>query len=197
MEEETQVENPVAPTATPEAPASVPSPTEDPVQEELDKIETAKRTKLERLQYTEARVKQQIADVLKANGQQPDDEDRPLTVREFKALQATDAQHTALALADEIEDEHEQKLVKYHIENTIKPSGDAQADFRNARLIVNSVKNGQIAEEAARTTKARTAPTAPAAPPRQPSATPELSKEESNFARAMGLSPEEVAAARQ
>jgi len=181
----------VTPAVTPEETPIVPSQTEDPVQQELDRIENDKRSKLERLQFNKERIEREIA---AQTGQQPaaSDEDRPLTVREFKALQAVEAQDTAKTLADSIEDEKERTLVIHHLENTIKPSGDAATDLRNARLIVNSVKNGQLAEEALRTAKARTAPSAPSAPPRAPTAKPEFSAEETAIIKAFKLTDDEA-----
>jgi hypothetical protein len=190
MDEETQVENPVVPTATPEE-TPAPSQEKDPVKEELERIENGQRSKKEKLLYTKKRVEEQLA----ALGDDEVDENRPLTVKDLRTFQAVEAQETAKTLAAEIMDDNERKLVLHHLENTIKPSGDAQTDLRNARLIVNSVKNGQLAEEAARAAKARTAPSAPGAPPKGPDAKPELSKEDEAVMKGFGLTQEEALAA--
>lgn len=191
MEDETQV---VEETQT----TTAPSQENDPVEEELEKIETAenaKRTKLERLQYNKERIERELAEEAAKNGVELD-ENRPLTVREFKAMQAHEAQETAKSLAEsEIADDKERKLVLHHLENTIRPSGDAATDLRNARLIVNAVKNRQVAEEVVRSAQARTHASTAGAPPRQDSTKPELSQEEQRFAKMTGLSEEEIKAA--
>jgi hypothetical protein len=195
MEENTQVETEeVVPTATPEE-TPVPSQEPDPVQEELDRIDTAKRTKKEKLLFTKQRIEKQLAEF----GDEPEsiDDDRPLTLKDLRAIQASEAQQTAMTLAEEIEDANEQRLVKHYLETTIRPSGDAQTDLRNARLMANAIKNRQLAEESGRAARARTAPSAPAAPPRQVGAEPEFSKEEAQIMKGFGLTKEEAAKALQ
>lgn len=190
LEDQVEIEEAV-PTAAPEE-TPEPSQESDPVQEELDRIETGKRTKKEKLLYTKERIEKQLADLGETK---VEDEDRPLTLKDLLAFQAVQAQDTAKTLADEIEDEAERKLTLHHLENTIKPSGDPQTDLRNARLIVRAVKNSQLAEEATRTTRARTQPSAPAAPPKQAGTTPEFSREEAAVMRGFGLTAEEAAEA--
>lgn len=68
----------------------------------------------------------------------------------LKKIQQETVVKTALDLADEIPNEMERQLVKYHLENTIKSSGNANKDLELARGLVNSVKNGQILEETLR-----------------------------------------------
>lgn len=192
MDDEVQVDTTTSPTEEIE-----PSQEKDPIQEELDKVEEKqkpKRTRLETLAYNRDRLEKEIAEERKKSGITEDD-DRPMTVREFKSIQQQTAQDTALTLADEIESDAERKLVKHHLENTIRPSGDPQTDLRNARLIVNSVKNGQIAEETVRAQKARTAATGTGAPPKEKQVN-ELTKDEHELMRGFGLTEAEVIAAR-
>lgn len=190
MEEKTKVDTVVSPTET------EPSQEKDPVQAELDRVEAQpKKSKLEKLEYTEKRIKQQISEEKAKAGIVEDDEDRPLTVREYRSIQQEEAQSTAISLAGQIENEAERKLTQYHLENTIKPSGDAQTDLRNARLLVNAVKNSQITEEALRTTKVRTTGSGAGAPPKEKQTT-ELTKEERDYAKAFQLSDAQVIAAR-
>lgn len=191
MEEETQVEE-----------TQIEETTTDPseesaVAEELERIETAeneKRTKIERLRYNKERIEREIAEEAAKNGEQVD-EDKPLTIRDFKAMQAHEAQETAKSLAEtDIVDEKERKLVLHHLENTIRPSGDAATDLRNARLIVNAIKTRQIAEEVTRSAQPRTHTSSAGAPAKQKSASPELSAEEKQFAAFVGLSDDQVKA---
>lgn len=191
MEDEPKVETEVVPTAT----ESEPSQEKDPIKEELERLDKKpKRSKLEQLEYTQRRVNDQIADERRKNGIEEDD-NRPLTVAEFKALQAQQAQETAVKLSDSIEDDSERKLVQYHLENTIKPSGDAATDLRNARLIVNSVKNNMIVEETLRGMKPKAAGSAASAPPKEKQAT-DLTADEKAIMLAFKLSEAEVLAAR-
>lgn len=194
MKDETKVGTTVAPTATPEA---IPEPSQerDNIQVELDKVEARKKTRLEKLEYTKTRVEQQIAEEKEKAGIKEEDEDRPLTVREFNNLQQEKAKETALTMANDIESEAERKLVIHHLENTIKPSGDPQTDLRNARLIVNAVKNGQIVEETLRRVSPRAAGSGPSAPPKETQST-ELTKDEKEIMQGFKLTEAEVLAAR-
>lgn len=188
MEEETKVETTTSPTEE-TAPSQ-----KSPIDEELERIETSKRSKLEKLEYTRERVEKQIQEE-KAKAGIVDDEDKPLTVREFKALQQDQARETALNLAESIENESERKLVKHHLENTIRPSGDPQADLSTALAIVQGVKNKQIAEEALRATKPRTVTTGAGAPPREVP-NDELTPVEEKYRVSFKLTKEQVIAAR-
>src|ERR1044072_3196734 len=193
MEETNQADITAAPAAANEAEASAPSQEKDPLQAEVERIEKKpKRSKLDQLEYTQRRVNEQLAEERKKAGIEEDD-NRPFTVAEFKAMRQQEAQDTALTLADEIQDDAERKLTKYHLENTIKPSGDTQTDPRNALLIVNAVKNRQIAEEVMRFQKPRVGGSAPSAPPKEKATTPEFSREERDFMRVTGLTPDDVA----
>lgn len=197
MDPETQADPEVAaPAAAPEpAPEAAPEPSqEDPIQEELDRIESKGRSKEDKLLFTYKRVKKQLSEAgIDPDAAAPSDEDRPLTIRDFAAIRAIEAQETAISLADtEIADENERKLVKHHLENTIKPSGDAQTDLRNAQALVNAVKNRQLAEESGRAARARTAPSAPSAPPRQAGAEVELTPEQAKVMKGFGLTKEEA-----
>lgn len=196
MDTETQVEQPVVPTTTTEETTVTPVPSqEDPLQKELDRIETGKRTQKEKLLYTKQRIDKQLAEM--GEGTEVEDENRPLTLKDLRAYTAVAAQETAMSLADEIEDANEQKLVKHYLETTIKPSGDAQTDLRNARLMANAVKNRQIAEEAGRAAHARTSPSAPSAPPRQAGTEPEFTLEQTRLMKGFGITKEEAVKALQ
>lgn len=120
---------------------------------ELDKIQknNTGKTKREKLSYTKKRVEEQLKELdIEEGVTDPNldgDDDQPLTKGEFKKLKTEEATKTALQLADEISDQVERELVKHHIDNTIRPSGNPQVDLANARAIVNNVKNAQIIEE--------------------------------------------------
>lgn len=73
------------------------------------------------------------------------DDDKPLTVKDFRELQKKDAHKTSLQLADELPD-NERDEVKTLLETRIVPSGNAEEDLRLARAAVNATHNAQIAE---------------------------------------------------
>ncbi len=73
------------------------------------------------------------------------DDDKPLTVKDFRELQKKDAHKTSLQLAEELPD-NERDEVKTLLENRITPSGNAEEDLKLARAAVNAIHNAQIAE---------------------------------------------------
>jgi hypothetical protein len=77
-----------------------------------------------------------------------EDDNKPLTVGEFKKIRASEKTATALTLADtQISDENERALAKTYLATRIKPSGDPQQDLEDAMALVNKVKNRQVATE--------------------------------------------------
>jgi dTDP-4-amino-4,6-dideoxygalactose transaminase len=111
----------------------------------------------------------------------------------LKKLTAERSQKTAVDLAQELSNPVERELVKFHIENTIRPSGDAATDLKNARLLANSVRNQQILSEVTRKPTAQSHSGASSAPPTQKdSNTIELSKEEMMIKQWGGLTDDDV-----
>lgn len=112
------------------------------------------RTHLERLRVTKARLEREIADEEARSGVSPtideEDDDKPLTKRDLKKIQLDEAKKTALDMAKEIEDEDDRSKVIEILETRVLPSGNAQKDLQFARDVVNSEKNRQIAELAAK-----------------------------------------------
>lgn len=124
---------------------------QDPLKAELEKVQKAGRSKREKLLFTKTRVEQQLEELDKEEGIETDDEDnKPVTLGMLKKLQTQTATKTAIQLADEIQDETERELTKYHIENTIRPTGDPKKDMELAMVHVNAVKNSQIIKEVLR-----------------------------------------------
>jgi len=89
-----------------------------------------------------------------------DEDEKPVTRKELEQLlskqQQVAAVKTATDLANEITDETERELTLYHIQNTIKSTGDAKEDIRLARALTNSVRNAKILEEQLRKPDAKT-----------------------------------------
>lgn len=198
MEETEQVTAPVA-----EPVVETTEPSQDPIQAELDKVEKKGegRTKLEKLEFTKKRIDQQIAEEHKALGIEvtpvPSDDDAPVTVGMLREIEARQSTKTALQMAEEIADPKERELTIHHLENTIRSSGNPAEDLRLAKSIVFSVKNGQIAQEAARGTTPNRAPSAPGAPPLVTEKQPDLTPTEMAFlGKPWNMTKEAIIAAR-
>jgi hypothetical protein len=137
--------------AEPEKKADEP---QEPLKKELEEIKDKKegRTRKEKLVFKKKLIDKQLKNEFPEDYDiEPEsDDDKPVTVGMLKEIKIQDAQKTALQLADEIEDEAEKELVKYHLNNSINSTGNGKKDLKLARAIVNSLKNAQIAEEAGR-----------------------------------------------
>lgn len=172
-----------APVANPDggAPAApaTPAPSQDPVKAKLDEINAKKpKTEAEKaafvLKSTAERLKSLGGDPAAVLGiQTPNpsdlDDDAPVTVGMLKQRDRDSAAKSSELLAEEqIEDANELELTKYHLANTIKSSGNPSEDLKNARALVNSEKNKQLATEAARKGKPRTHSSGAGAPPTPP-----------------------------
>lgn len=185
MEEENKVETAGT---TPETITQEPSQT--PVQAELER-EKGKtvRTEAEKaafaLQKNAERAKELGIDPAEVLGLKRTQEPvgTVVTVEMLEAREKEKAHKSALQMAEEISDEHERELTKNYLKNRIVPSGDPNEDLRFARLAVNSVKSGQIAEELARGGTARTHVSGAGAPPKQVNKEPELDATELAFTR--------------
>jgi hypothetical protein len=91
----------------------------------------------------------------------------------------------------------ERKLTIHYLENTIRPSGNAETDLANARAIVNAKRNALIAEEASRGTRPNSFVSAPGAPMRPAQEVFEPTAQEAQFMRApFNLTKEDIIAAR-
>lgn len=125
-----------------------------------------------------------------------EDDNRPVTVGDLKKIQAAQSQKTSLQLADEITDEDERELTKHYLQTRIVPSGNPADDLRFARSAVNSIKNGQIAEEVARKVAPKTSTNGSGAPARV-TTNENLTPEETPFLRApWNMTKEQILASR-
>lgn len=128
---------------------------QDPLKTELEKVQRKGRTKAEKLQYTKKRVEEQLKELGIEDEPEDDEDSKPVTLGMLKKLQAQTATKTALDMANEVSTETERELLKYHLENTIRSSGNPAEDFKLAQSLVNAVKNQQITEEVLRKPAAR------------------------------------------
>jgi hypothetical protein len=162
------------------------TPEQDPLKTELDRVQNiVKRTPVEKLLYTKQRVEKQLKELgVEDEGEDEedlDDEDQPLTVGMYKKIQRESASKTALQLAGEIQNETERELVSYHLNNSIRSTGNAEEDFKLARTLVNAVKNKQIMEEQARKTPAKTHSSSSGSPAKDEEIKGELTPQEKVF----------------
>lgn len=84
-----------------------------------------------------------------------DEDDKPVTVKMLRDIQKNDAHKTALELADAIEDEETRTNVKTYLSDRIKPSGNADEDFKFALSAASAGKNTQVLAEINRYTPPR------------------------------------------
>ena len=169
---------------------------QDPLKTELEKVQGKQRTKAEKLLYSKKRIEEQLKELGVDDEPVVEDDEQPLTRGEFKKMQAQEAQKTALQIADEIPNQTERELVKYHLENTIHSTGNPQQDLSFARSIVNDAKNRQILEEQQRKGQASSQSSGSGAPVRHEAPT-ELTIEEQGMMRPpWNLTKEQVIAAR-
>lgn len=171
---------------------------QDPLKTELDKVQAnTKRTKKEKLLYSKKRIEDQLKE-FEPEEEPEDDDAKPLTLGDLKRIQEETVAKTALDLAEDIPNETERDLVKYHLDNTIRSSGNPQRDLELAQGLVNSVKNRQILEESSRKYPAKTHPSGAGAPPLKPKETDDLTAEELAFMKPpFNLSKEQIIKTRE
>lgn len=174
-------------------------PSQDPVELELKKVKQPKRTKAEKIRFSIKKMQEQLASLGEIDEtnveEEPLEEDKPVTLGMLKKLESEKAQKTALQLADSIENANERELAKHYLENTIKPSGNPEADFKTALALVNSVRNSKIAQEATRKPQASRLGTGGAPAKQETEFNP--TAEEANMMKWAGLTKEDILKARQ
>lgn len=181
-------------------------PPQDPVAQELERTRASGRSEKEKaafaLKKNADRVRElggdpaEILGGISPRADEPGD-DAPVTVGMLKKLEAERASTTALQMADEITDPDERELTKHYLSTRIVPSGNPAEDLRFARAAVNSIKNGQIAEEASRATAPRTHSSGAGAPPKPAAGQFVPTAEEAAMMRPpFNLSKEKILAAR-
>lgn len=127
------------------------TPKQDPLKTEFERVQKKEggRTKREKLIFTKKRIEDQLSDLDEEEGIVPgieEQDETPVTVGMLKERDKKNTVKTALDLADEIENESERALTRYHISNSIRSTGNPKEDLRLARALVNDVKNREIIE---------------------------------------------------
>jgi len=169
---------------------------QDPLKTELEKIKSKGegRTELEKLRYKKQQLEKREKELLGDDSEpisEEDDDSAPVTVGMLKKIQAQTAAKTALQMTDEIPNEVERELVKYHLQNTIRSTGNPSEDVNLARAIVNAAKNKQVLEMVTSKPTAKSASSASSANAKVEEK-PTLTTEEMEFKRAFGLSDEQI-----
>lgn len=156
------------------------------------------RTEEEKARFTIAKILERHPNIKDEIYTPPVEEDEaPLTRSEMlkmiAELKDTQAVKSATELADTITNPVEREMVKYHIENTIKPTGNAQQDLNTAKLLVNARKQEIAREEQARRGVTKIAPSARSAPSKADDTSAiTLTPDEEKFVRAGALTREEI-----
>ena len=192
MTDQNKADNePVVP-ATTEQPAVQPNGEQDPLKTELERVQRKPRSKAEKLLFTKKRIDEQLKE-LGIDEEPQEQDDQPVTVGMLKKMQAETAQKTALDLANEVSNETERELLIYHLENTIRSTGNPQEDFKLAQGLVNAVKNQQIIEESLRKPPVRSHPTGNGAPAKEVKIEEEFTPEEQAYMKPpFNLSKEKI-----
>lgn len=178
--------------ATPVETPVTPVPPQDPSQSDAQKAPEKKFTKRERLEFTKAKIEQQLEEL-----ENEEDDTRPLTLGDFKKMQQEKVKETALELATAIEDQAERDEVTSILESRIVPSGDANADLKLARDMVNARKNAQLAEDMARGQRPNAHVSRPGAPGYTPDAFVPTAEEVTFMNAPYNLTKEQIIEARR
>lgn len=178
---------------------------QDPLKTELEKVQRTGRTELEKATFS----LKKNAERLKELGGDPNtilgieketletEDDKPVTLGMLKKIQQENAAKSALQMAEEINNETERELVKYHLQTTIKSTGIPAEDLKIARAIVNSVKNSQITEELGRKPNAKTHSSSSGVDAKQEKEVVFTSEELRMMSSPFNVTKDEILAARQ
>lgn len=200
--ESTSAPEPVVETVTTEE-------TTDPLKVELERVKS-KKTPQEKardsLFFNAEQAKKLGIDPAEVLGIKPKEEiveedDKPVTRKELEELLLKSRQDTvaktSVDLASEIPDEAERELTLFHIQNTIKSTGDPTEDLKLARALTNSVRNSQIIEEANRKPIAKTHSSATSGNINQGEPTVVLTAEEQTYLNTGLVTKDEILLARK
>jgi len=117
-----------------------------PFEKQLQEIQAEKQALENRLKERERQLElKDKALKRKAEGENPEIEQR-LEEKLQNAFRARDIEQTIQNITT---DKSAQDLIKYHIENTIKPSGNVQQDIQTAWAIVNQKAFSELMEQKA------------------------------------------------
>lgn len=166
---------------------------QDPLKVELERVQRTGKTEAEKAAFSLKKNAERArelgidpAEVLGLSAKvaistDDEDDDKPLTRADLKKFQQESASKNALQLADDISNESERELTKYHLQNSIRSTGNPQEDLRLARALTNSARNSQIIEEVSRKGETKTHSNGSGAPARVDILQGELTPQEMEF----------------
>lgn len=123
----------------------------DSLKAELDKVrqKTSPKSEEEKAEYTFKSVAKRLQDLgkdplelLGIKKEEVEEDDKPLTRKDLEEIMSKVGQpnkKSAIQMINEIPNETERELHQYYLENVIKPSGNPEEDFNNARAMVESI----------------------------------------------------------
>lgn len=181
---------------------------QDPLKNELERVQKTGKTEAEKaafsLKKNAERAKElgidpaEILGLKKVATDSDDEDNQPVTLGMLKKLQAETNAKTALQKAEAIENEAERELTKFHLQNTIRSTGNPDEDLKLARALVNSVKNAQIMELSKSKGEAKSHSSASGAPAIKTEVEGDLTPDEVLFTQApFFLKKEDIIKARQ
>lgn len=179
---------------------------QDPLKAELERVQKTGKTEAEKASFSLKKNAERarelgidVEDILgikKSETILSEDDNAPVTVGMLKKIQQDTAAKTALQLADDITSESERELTKYHLQNSIKSTGNPQDDLRMARALTNSARNSQVLEEITRKAEIKNHSNGSGAPARDTEVQGELTPVEKEFQRAFKMTKEQIIKAR-
>jgi hypothetical protein len=126
---------------------------QDPLKIELERVKGG-RTEEEKAEFTFKKQAERLqalgkdpADILgikKEPKEEVEEDDKPVTIGMLKKMQQDTASKTAIQLANDISNETERELAKWHLENTIRSTGNPTKDLELALNLVNGVKKAKL-----------------------------------------------------
>lgn len=187
---------------------------EDPLKVELERVRSKKTPQekaLDSLYFNAQQAKklgiditkdEKLKEVLGIKEQvEVSEDEKPVTRKELEEIlskaQQVNATKTAEQLAMSISNEAERELTLFHIQNTIKSTGNPEEDLKLARALTNSVRNNQILEEYDRKPVAKTHSSASSDGTIDSKPTIVLTPEEKAFLATGRVTQEEILLARQ
>lgn len=167
---------------------------------ELTRLQESKSkyTEEEKARFTIKKIQERFPN-LKEDTTPVDEDDAPVKKSELlqimRQMQAVTAEKSAMDLAESISNPIDKEMVKFHIEHTIRPSGNAAQDLATAQSLVNAKRNEIALAEQSRRGVVKPAPTGSSAPAKETPVT-NLTAEEQMFVTKGILTKEEVLKAR-
>lgn len=143
MEDDTQI---IAPTVEADASKDA-APSQESKRTEAEKAAFALKKNAERARELGVDVELVLGTKSHIETNADDEDSKPVTVGMLRDIQKADAHKSAIQMADDITDEETKATVKQYLSDNIKPSGNAESDFKLALAAASAPKNAQVLAE--------------------------------------------------